>query len=65
MKWTGRNGAYYSEGDLVVIRHQSHDWLVSTPDGAYMFSANTLRQAKAIAESTITSEAFSFFESIR
>lgn len=65
MKWTGRNGIYYSEGDLVVIRHQSHDWLVSTLDGAYMFSAKTLRQAKTIAERTITSEAFRFFETIR
>ena len=53
MKWIGRRGTYYSENDLVIIRRVNGKWNGTSQYGDWLYEAESLKKAKAIAEAII------------
>lgn len=53
MKWIGRRGTYYSENDLVIIRRVNGKWNGTSQYGDWLYEVESLKKAKAIAETII------------
>lgn len=53
MKWIGRRETYYSENDLVIIRRVNGKWNGTSQYGNWLYEAESLKKAKAIAETII------------